>query len=438
MSSLNRLLDVLPRLVDAQTGIIHECYELPPEADAPQFFHYYARTSNTDAFSAQANFRNTGGVSTSRRMAMVKAVGESVERYCSALYSVDEMPFVSSRQADFPHIAPAAFTCYSEAQLAEPGFLFKPFTADTAVRWTPVVDLASFEIVHAPAAAIWMPYYYALDAGEAPILQPISTGLSCHCSLEEALEGALLEVIERDAFSIAWQARLSLPQIRIESLDDDNYALARRIEECGYRVHLVDATNDLGVPVILAVAFHQQQPHPPLVVGASAALNPADAIRKALEELVHTRRYMREVQDWPEPFDIGDDYTKVSEQIHHLRLWGRPDMAEQARFLVASPTRKECDELANLDSGDAAANVRLIVGKLAALGYRAYAAELTTPDVAAQGLHVVKAIVPALHPFYIGHPNRARANPRLYEVPEKLGFGRLGAGQDNHLPHPFP
>jgi ribosomal protein S12 methylthiotransferase accessory factor len=59
---------------------------------------------------------------------------------------------------------------------------------------------------------VFMPYYYYHGTEDSPILQPISTGMACHCSPAEAAITAVCEVIERDAFSITWQAMLAPPR----------------------------------------------------------------------------------------------------------------------------------------------------------------------------------------------------------------------------------
>ena len=438
MTSLNRLLGTLSKVVNERVGIINTCYELPPEADAPQFFHYYASSSDTSAFSAQDNFKNNGGVAQSRRMAMAKAVGEAVERYSSALYDRNDMPFVSAIEADFNCIDLEHFRFYSAEQYADPKFVFNDPTPSLPIRWTEAFSLATGEEIHVPAAAVWMPYYYVPEEGELPVMQPISTGLSCHCSYEEATLGGLLEVVERDSFSLTWQGKLSWPIIRAESLDDENYKLLRQIEKTGYRIELVNAATELGVPVILSVGVASRKPNPPIVVGASASLDPAEAVTKSLEEFVHTRRYMREVQDWGDPFDVEPDYSNIHQQIHHLRLWGDYKMLPQADFLTASEEEIDFSEMPNLSQGDPLKDVALLVAIIKEKGFDPLSVDLTSPDIAELGLVVTRSLVPGLHPFFIGHENRARRSPRLFSVPQQCGHRALSVGDDNAVPHLFP
>jgi ribosomal protein S12 methylthiotransferase accessory factor len=69
-----------------------------------------------------------------------------------------------------------------------------------------------------PACLMSLPYSAPFrEQGEQTIGPSISTGQAAAASTEAALLGGLCEVIERDAFSIAWLNRLSMPEVQIDS-----------------------------------------------------------------------------------------------------------------------------------------------------------------------------------------------------------------------------
>ena len=76
------------------------------------------------------------------------------------------------------------------------------FTRSTPVRWTEALDPLSGERIHVPASMVYMPYYFHLASGDTPIVQPISTGMACHCTPAEAAITGICEVIERDALML--------------------------------------------------------------------------------------------------------------------------------------------------------------------------------------------------------------------------------------------
>ena len=82
-----------------------------------------------------------------------------------------------------------------------------------------------------PAALVFVPYQYRKGNQDVPITQPISTGLACGCSYEEAAISGLCEVIERDAFTLTWQARLGHRLILHETIPPSARELVRRLED---------------------------------------------------------------------------------------------------------------------------------------------------------------------------------------------------------------
>src|SRR3954447_11381174 len=161
--SFRRLSGILESLLDSHVGIIRHVKELRRGAGEPDFFHYYAQACSTQAFSRQINFGHTGGASADPDRALAKTIGEAVERYCSALYDVEELPLCSFQDAPFPCVTPGEFALHNRGQYAQRGFLYVPFTPTTPVRWTPALDPLIGDIRHVPAAMVYMPYSYYQD-----------------------------------------------------------------------------------------------------------------------------------------------------------------------------------------------------------------------------------------------------------------------------------
>lgn len=435
IGAIERQFDLL---VNEHLGVVRRLTEVFTEPGTPNFFHYAAEASNTSAFSAQRNFFNTGGASVHRPIAIAKAVGEAVERYCAALYEREELPFCSARQARFECLDPAVLALHSAAQYRQPGFPWAALDADTAVRWTPATAYSSARQVHIPAAFCWIPYFYDAAIGELPIGQPISTGLACHADYHRAVLSGLCEVLERDAFTIFWQRGLSMPQIRIETLSDANYDRVHRFEVTGDRVILLNLTLDHGVPVVLSILASSQPARPAHVFAASCDPDPERAVAKALEELAHTRRYSQRVHTHLAPIASDNDYEQVRSQMDHLNLAGDHANAHSIKFALESRQRQSFDDIVSLAQDDPAATAAKVVAQVEATGHEVLVANLTSDDIASCGLTVVRVLVPGYHPLFMGHHWRALGGERLWRVPEKLGLKALFSGADNPIPHPYP
>ncbi|MDM8359088.1 YcaO-like family protein [Pandoraea communis] len=435
---LSRLTDIFPYLLDEHVGLINQVREHPAEADSPKFLRFNCTAANTEAFGEYQNFAVGGGAATTRSMALAKAIGEAIERYCAAIYDKRELPLVAYEKAPFECIHPSAFVLYSDEQYAFDGFMFDRFTTASPVRWSPALDLATGDTTHVPAAMVYVPYFFQEGGDESAITQPISTGLSCHCSYEEAALGGLCEVIERDCFSITWQARLSRPRLRNATLSAVNRDLVGRFEDVGYRIHLMDISNETGVPAVLAVGRHSRD-FLPIVVAASAAPSAEDAVRKALEELAHTERYAFQIKSELEPVAPDAEFDNILGQVDHVNFWTNPANARHAEFLFQSERTIDFCQMTSLTGETAAGQLAQLVSRIDNSGYRALVCDITTPDIRDLGLTVVRALVPGYHPLFMGYHHRALGGERLWTIPQRLGYaGIKPATGDFHYPHPFP
>ncbi len=435
--SFQRLFDILDYLVDPQIGIIQEVTEIRREAGAPDLFCFSAKACNTKALGPLENFVEAGGTSIDRPAAMAKAIGEAIERYCSALYEPDELPLHASKTAPFSCIAPDTYALFSQHQLLQENFPYRPFTHETEIRWARATNAFTEEIQYVPAAMVYLPYFY--KEGDASIVPTISTGLACHCSEAEAAISAICEVVERDAFTITWQAKISPPQVILESLSKRNRNLILRYEQIGATVTLFNITPDHGIPTILSVMQHPDTRAPALLVSAASHPNPEVAICKTLEELGLCRRTAQLLKDQVPPISPTSDYGNIDRQFSHIRFYCEHKNTHLANFLFEGKRWVHFSELPNLELDYPGDTVKVIVEKIVRVGHQVLLADVTTPDIKELGLWVVRAIIPGFHPLFFGHRLRALGGTRLWEVPQKLGHKGISSDTgDNPIPHPFP
>ena len=436
---LRCLAGVAPNLVDDTFGVIRYVRECPHDAGSPNFFQFYARACDTRGFCAQPNSADGGGASVDREKALAKAIGEAVERYCSAIYQREDFPLCSFNSAPFPCVSPDQFALYGQKQYAKRNFPFVPFENKTLVRWASALDLTTGETCHIPAAKVFVPYFFDKECGELPILQPISTGLACHVGPFRAAVSAVCEVIERDAFTITWQARMGRAKIATETLSKANINIAKRFEGMGRKVSLFNLTMDHGVPVILAVLRSTELDAPAMVFGLGSELNPENAIRKSLEELALCYRYCRLLKEAERRFIPSSDFMNVTDRDGHVAVYCNHANLHLADFLFESSQCIDCSEIENLATGDPKHDLAILVNRLSAINHHVLLADVTTADVHSLGLSVMRAIIPGFHPLAIGHHIRALGGRRLWEIPQQLGYkGIVKSTGDNPAPHPLP
>ena len=285
-----------------------------------------------------------------------------------------------------------------------------------------------------------LPYAFDESQGETPICQRISTGLACHSSFVEAAISGICEVIERDAFTITWQARVAPPQINVDSLSEPNRDLVQRFKRVGDSVILLKLTTDVGVPCILSILRGMNSDAPALVFAASADVDPEMAVRKSLEELAHTRQLAQQLKRTQPALSARPPYDNdITDKEHHVHFYCDHANISQANFIFSSEMLCDFEGIQSLSTTGAEQDLRILVNRITHTGHTVYVADLTTPDVASLGLTVVRAVIPGYHPLFMGHRLRALGGSRLWEVPQKLGHrGITHVNGDNPLPHPYP
>jgi ribosomal protein S12 methylthiotransferase accessory factor len=434
-----RLLGLWEYLVDPEVGVIREISELPVDDDDPNFFHYLSTSCDTARFTTLKNFSNNGGVSTTRERAIAKAIGEAVERYCSAIFDYDDLLIAPYEALTAPATPPEAYALFLPEQREH--LPWAPFTRQSPVAWTAGVSLVSGAQTLVPAAMVYVPYHYLKSRGDTAIAQPISTGLAAGSSFAEAALSGLCEAIERDAFTLTWQAMMRHPRIDPDSVPPSGKELLGRYAEAGIKVQLIDITSDLGVPTVMTIALNHAPTSPAVAVAAATDPSAEVALIKSLEELAHTRKFAKQLLEYtPElPVDVEGGHPQVEGQRDHLRFYCPVASMRFIEFAWSSPRCRAFTEVADHPGLTPTEALSTLTRRVSAAGMDVIACDLTTPDIALLGLSVVRVVVPGLHPLFMGYRTRARGGRRLYEVPQRLGHPGLSPGQpDNPYPHPFP
>ncbi|ANP56666.1 hypothetical protein AVL59_20685 [Streptomyces griseochromogenes] len=296
--------------------------------------------------------------------------------------------------------------------------------------------------------------YWDVPGPDRPrVVYESSNGCGLGNSPQEAALYGLFEVAERDAFLMAWYARTPLPRISVPADDPEVTALADRAALLRYRLTLLDATNDLGVPAVISLCRYEgAHPDAPRVfLAAGAHHDPRVAIRSAVAEVVtnvqeSARRCapggprdperLRPMLDRPElVLDLDD----------HVGLNTLPEAQPRLDFLFADTAEAPWYERwpgAPEPVADLTGLLERTVERLAAEGLEVIAVTQDEPGVRDRlGLHCAKVIVPGTLPMTFGHVNRRTAGlDRLLTVPHRLGRTARPPRRDELPldPHPFP
>jgi ribosomal protein S12 methylthiotransferase accessory factor len=426
-TGIEEALTRLSRVVGDRFGIVRTVALPRLDAGDPPVRIAESHPARLIGQEAGAAVNEGGGAGLRRETAMVKAIAETVERYCAA-FPGGERRSACWQELDGDAIAPHELALFSAEQHREPRFPFEPFGPRTRVQWVRAHSLAGGDPCWVPAALVFLPH--RREAGEAAIIASISTGLAAGPSLATATASGLLEAVERDAFMLTWRHRLPTPMIDLERLGPgEEAALVAALRSTGMSCRARLITQDLELPVITIMLGARSPAHPVVVVGAGAAAQPRRALRLALEEaclsLFGINRLVR---------TLGSEVSTLAPaEMRSLALQStafatRPELAAAAPFFFGeeSADTVTLSELEQRFAALASGSLDRLLVALGRWGKRAVVVDCTTADIREIGFRVVRVVVPGLRP--LDHDSAAPhlGGERWLDAPIDAG------------PHPFP
>ncbi|MFF2011608.1 TOMM precursor leader peptide-binding protein [Streptomyces sp. NPDC058195] len=392
---------------------------------------------NDVTFSGQAN-----SYSTSRLLAHL----EGLERYAGTTRRRGTSPVVDSYHRVADHaVNPADCGLYAP-ETYENDPMVSPFDPDRPIPWVWGHSLRDDRPVLVPAR---LAHYSAGVAADNFVFE-CSNGCATGGSLEEAILYGLLEMIERDAFLLAWHSRTPLTAIDLTTCRSPAVrSMTDRAGLHGYDVHAFDTRMDLGVPVVTALAVRRDGGYGTLSFAAAAGFDPEATVESALSEVLTYIPHLpyQVAERHAELTAMTTDFGRVRQLKDHAQLYGLPDMARHAReYLEPVGVRPLADTFADWQphrprTGDLLDDLNLLRDRLAAAGHDVIAVDQTTPEQRRMGLHTVATVVPGLLPLDFGWTRqRVLLMPRLRTALRAAGRREddLPESGIKRVPHPFP
>ena len=430
----SRLTDHLSSLIDDQLGIIKSVFLLDKHPDSPDFYYYKAIVSNTSIFNGVDNIGITAGTSADPEKALIKAVGEAIERYCCAIYRFDDLIFSSYSDLKEKALHPSEMKYFLDEQYKEPNFPINSIDESSKLHWTKAKCCHTEESILIPAAHTYCPYEPNLSKKEDKIAENISTGLAAHCSYEEAAINGFMEVIERNNFMFTWLTKQSPSIVNIESLTPHHHELIERYRISGYQFILLYNTGIDGIPSFIGSLIGKNKNTVPIIIGSTCHLNPETAVTKCLEELALMERYSRNKM---KNNAVIKNYKSVNHLMDHVMLWLNPGFIHNADFLFNSKSYINLSEIENLASKSPELDLSKIINHVEQNGYTCYFADLTTSDIRQFNLTVGRALIPGYIPLNKRYICRSLGAKYLHDHYTSIGFGGDYSSEINQIPHPF-
>lgn len=411
---------------------IEKVYQEIAYNDEPKIYSFTAELKNTaeftDGFSVD---KFAGGCSLSKEKALLKTLGEVLERYSLSIYRKKNFNWNNYNNLEGEKIDPQNFVFFSQKYFhAKPKF--KSYVnKNDELNWTKGFSLTQKEEILIPAQLIFVPYRF--EQKEPVIRFPITTGAACYSSLKGAILRGLLEVIERDAFMIYYLNKLSPNIINIENCSDELLKkIAFSIKKYNLELYVLDISTDVPVYSILTIIIDKTGLGPAISLGMKSDLSLKNAILGAIDEAFQSRPWIRTIL-LKKKLKIKKEIQK-RKYLYNLEergvFWSKIQMINKIKIFLSGKkisienlSLKKTKNLDTLLKWFKKENIEVI--------YK----DVTTSNIKKEKIHIVKVLVPTFQPLYLDERFPYWKGKRLREVPPKLGFNSLKTV--NQFPHPF-
>jgi ribosomal protein S12 methylthiotransferase accessory factor len=424
----------LRRAVSPYTGIVRSLDECLASSAEPRLYRAACEVHGGNELlgSPLQHCSGIGGAGITRAEAAAAAVGEALERYSASYVPRERLLLATARELGPAAVEPERFALFSERQYTSRGFPFRRFTCDTRVAWVEGQTVPGGGAAFLPAELVFLG---DASVGERPIGYATSSGAACGEARADTLARGICELLERDAFMVAWAARLSLPLLDWSEAPALVELDRRFFAPTGLAYAAVDLSCFHDVPSVLGIVRAPTGFAGALGIGAGTAATVERAWFKALAEAFAARSAGAKLE-LLEPGEYGSHGTGVNSFEDHIRYYADEARAAAAGFLDAGSARTPADHVRALTGDPVAA----LCTRVVAAGSSVYAVDVTSPDVAALGLVVTKVVAPELCALDVVQSARFLGGRRLYAAAAELGLRNapLTEGELNPDPHPFP
>ncbi|WP_019123411.1 TOMM precursor leader peptide-binding protein [Brevibacillus massiliensis] len=386
----------------------------------------------------------TAGRTHSYAESELTAILEALERYCGISPRGKRTVIRDSyRNLAEQALDPVKIGLHSKEQYELPDFPFESYSPDAPIDW---VWGYSF-LQESPILVPELLAYYSVGCGHGFVYET-SNGCALGGSLEEAIFYGILEVVERDAFLLAWYAKLPLPRLDPDSANDPELRLMiERVRAvAGYDLYLFNATLEHGIPSVWTIAKNRKQKGVNLICAAGAHPDPIRAVKGSIYEVASM------LISLDDKFEANRDTyrqmlhdpTLVKKMEDHSMLYSLPEAEERLHFLLDENRPLQAfDQEYKKKAGNAdlTDDLKELLQAFRRLKLDVIVVDQTSPEILRNGLYCVKVLIPGMLPMTFGyHLTRVTGLERVLRVPAELGYTKqpLTPEQLNPHPHPFP
>ena len=289
-----------------------------------------------------------GGVGVYYHEAIIKALGESVERYSQLMSEFIiknkiKRIFASYEEIKNTHnvVKKEFLDIYSSAQLAQTDFIFTGFDPHKPLTWLEFESVISKNKVWVPAQCVFIGYSYQQD--EPRLMPAVTTGTATHITYPKAIRSALLEIIQIDSAMGHWYTNYPAYEIQFDERTKPFEQLMEHYSESWHKKPLFYwlPNADLGCFTIACVFVNEKGHIPRVAVGLGADTSLLQAMYKAYLEaygVVGLSRMILFKEKYNDSEDVSVNSKKIFDLDSNVGLYAKGELYSrfEERFLKSS------------------------------------------------------------------------------------------------------
>lgn len=377
--------------------------------------------------------------------AFIKYIGESIERYATLVGSeltehmVEYATYkeISKKGKTMPLKYMNVFTKEQVEQVRERRLILadKQVGEDDVVGWIKCPSLFNPEEgIYVPIQMLFIGYENDVSKGEHRYIPAFSTGTASHKSFFKAMENAIIEYIQIDAFMVDWYTKRKCKRVIIDDEHVINILKKHKLwgDECPFEIIPLYLTlPDMQLPNFSVALKRKDRKAPYVLVGVQADLDPIHGLLRGIMEAVpiaqsafyNTILYQDAIQE------VTTENPQFNDLDKNVLFYAMPHRTEEKDKVFYEQIEGEIklSQIPSVEGNSAREHVKYLINELKKVSEYAIFLDITPPETRERGWYVMRVLVPEILEMCI--PDYPFANH-----PRMLQFG----GVKNEYPHPMP
>jgi ribosomal protein S12 methylthiotransferase accessory factor len=403
-------------VLDPLTGIVLATYPIRHDREVPSRLKTVQSRAGRvrNLYSWTNNVTCGGSAFDDPGSARLASIGEALERYCGNIPHPGVPVYYGSyrglgRSGPRP-LDPEQIVLFSRDQYTRPGFRFARLNRDTDLHWIEGTNLTTGEPALLPASLCYVNWHRGPYQDYPKFLPLAYPGIAAGPDLGTAIVAGIQEVVERDATMVWWLNEGTVPRLVI---GDDLRAIWQEDDCADQRPWALEIPNEFDLPVVAGVVHNL---HGPLLnVGFACKPTLRAAILKSWTEALTLQEGSRDllaedsrhrgavtrgelsaktIRPYRADRSYLDDFSANFEDVDDLMV--QQTVFLDPRSVEAVLPKLQGSALQPARSRPAGPDLASWQSRIEQRGYQVYVADLTTPDVAATGVRVVRVLIPGL------------------------------------------